>query len=377
MKYLHVIPPSDAYALYDTLKNLYDRVDPDEHQFIVTSSQTGVVKYCPKLLAFEELQFVQEPTKRGKNRKRVWAFYKFLKQADHIIWYSFAHQNKAFMLPLFWDSKLRDKSVWIRWYSEVAAEKGGKKWKDRILARIYSSIKAKIKTMGFLSDIEKFKFDERNKNTEDIKTFHTPLCIEKGKVSLFDELMEKQKGEAVHVQATDGATKFHGPITVLDKLSFYADENIKIMVPVNYGFYYSKPTPALQKYIDQIRAHARKTFGNKAKVLNAACPDDSYQNYLRQIDIAVSLIDVPTRYANLIYLLYLGKKIFYPANSTTYQYLEAHGIDVYDTNEITGMSFEEFIEPARTENGVAWAKEQIDPNAVFQKWQTLFDSLSE
>ena len=115
MKYLHVIPPSDAYALYYTLKKIYDSVDPSEHTFIVTSSQTGVVKYCPKLLAFEHLQFVQEPTKRGKNNKRVREFKKLLNEAEHIIWYSFSLQTKVFMQPLYWDAKLREKSVWIRW----------------------------------------------------------------------------------------------------------------------------------------------------------------------------------------------------------------------------------------------------------------------
>ena len=259
----------------------------------------------------------------------------------------------------------------------MAAEKGGKTWKDRMLAKMYTSIKSKIKTMCFLSDIEKFKFDERNKNNEEIKTFYTPLFIEEDRINLFDELMDKETSESVHIQATDGATKIHGPITVLDKLSVFAEDNIKITIPVNYGFYYSKSTSALQKYVDQIRVHARKTFGNKVKVLNAACPDESYQNYLRQIDVSVSLIGVPTRYANLIYLLYMGKKIFYPSDSTTYEYLEALGIDVYDTNEITGMSFEEFIEPAKIENGVAWAKEQIDPAEVTKKWHVMFDSLAE
>ncbi len=377
MKYLHVIPPNDSNVLYHTLKKIHEEVDLNEHRFIVTASQSGVIKYCPKLLAFTDLEFVQEPTKHGKNRKRVREFHKILKQADRIIWYSFSNQNKVFVLPLYWDKELCKKSVWIRWYSEVAEEKGGKKWKDRMLARMYSSIKSKIKTMGFLSDIEKFKFDERNKNVEGIRTFHTPLCVEQEQIEMLKDLLIKERSETVCVQATDGSTKVHGPITALDKLSVFAEENINITVPLNYGFYYSKPTYAMQKHIDQIRIHAKKTFGNNVKVLNAACPDASYMNYLRQIDIAVSVIGVPTRYTNLIYLLYMGKKIFFPADSTTYRYLEERDIDIYDTNEITGMSFEEFTAPANTANGIAWAKKQIDSDTVFRKWKELFDSLSD
>ena len=70
-------------------------------------------------------------------------------------------------------------------------------------------------------------------------------------------------------------------------------------------------------------------------------------------------------------MIYMGKKVFLPADSDYYKFLTDNGIKVYDTNRISEMSFEEFSAPPEPSDP-SFINDLYDYEKNIRSWEQLF-----
>jgi hypothetical protein len=122
-------------------------------------------------------------------------------------------------------------------------------------------------------------------------------------------------------------------IEVLNQLTKYQNENIRIYLPLSYGD---------KNYGDQVEKYAKNLFGDKVVCLRNMMTKSDYMDFLSMIDIAIFNTSRQIGLGNITPLLYMGKKIFMPAGSIMYEYYKSVGVEVFDSNQLNNMEFSQF-----------------------------------
>lgn len=156
--------------------------------------------------------------------------------------------------------------------------------------------------------------------------------------------VSKEKPTTVLLGNSDTVTNNH--LEILDELAKFKSENIKLIIPLNYGNKW---------YGDLVERKAIKIFGkNKVTALRTFMSRDEYYKVLDQVDIAVMNHYRTQAAGNTLALFYRGKKVYIHERSSTYQLLNSNGVVVGNSAEIGRISFEEFAtpfsEPVKTQN---------------------------
>ena len=69
----------------------------------------------------------------------------------------------------------------------------------------------------------------------------------------------------------------------------------------------------------------------------------------------------------------MNKKIFLPAGTVLYEWLTSQGLEIYDTNQIPSMSFDEFVASNKGSNR-EWVVDFLSKNGV-GLWDAFFEEL--
>lgn len=134
---------------------------------------------------------------------------------------------------------------------------------------------------------------------------------------------------------SDTVTNNH--LEMLDNLERFKEENIKLIIPLNYGN---------KKYGDLIEQKAIKIFGkDKVIPLRDFMNREAYYQILDEVDIAIMNHYRTQAAGNTLALLYRGKKVFINEKSSTYKFLKTNGVSIDNSARISELSFEEFVRP--------------------------------
>jgi hypothetical protein len=163
-------------------------------------------------------------------------------------------------------------------------------------------------------------------------------------------------------------------VKLINYLSKFSNDDIEFDMPLAYGAYGINGAFGGMDYVDSVSKYGKYVFGDKLHIISQNIPFEEYIRYLWSIDIAVFDFDRPCGLGNIRILLYMGKKLFLPAESKFYKFLQSVGIKVFDTNMIPFMSFEEFVSPPK-DNDLTWIKEYLNNENSISHWQTMFDAL--
>lgn len=155
-------------------------------------------------------------------------------------------------------------------------------------------------------------------------------------------------------------------LEMLDILSKFRDENIKIRTILSYG---------KTQYNDEIMKKARAIFGDKFEYLDSYMAPAEYAQYMAQNDILILNQNRQQGLGNSFATLTLGGKLFIRSEITTYMHFNSKGIKVYDTNEIKNMDFKQFVEyPANIKkNNQENAKMFFEDSYLKKLWQPVFE----
>jgi hypothetical protein len=98
-----------------------------------------------------------------------------------------------------------------------------------------------------------------------------------------------------------------------------------------------------QEYISNLIDKGKELFGDRFFPVTDYLPPREYSMILSQVDVAIMNHNRQQGVGNLVSLFYLGKKVYINEQTSTFDFLSTHGIEVYpvkqllkeDNNEIT------------------------------------------
>ncbi len=191
-----------------------------------------------------------------------------------------------------------------------------------------------------------------------------------------ENLTGSKKQSPFYVQVAHNSFFFNNHIKILNNLEPYKDENIKLFIPLAYGFAGINGRFGGKAYPAAVEKYAKEMYGNKVYVMTKGIPFDEYVRLLWTVDAAVFDFDRPCGLGNIRIMLYMGKKIFLPAENAFYKFLTEQGIKVYDANKIPEMTYEEFSAPVEGTD-LTWIKDYMNNDSCIKRWLDMFDKISE
>lgn len=155
-------------------------------------------------------------------------------------------------------------------------------------------------------------------------------------------------------------------LEMLDILSKFKDENIKITTILSYGKIEIK---------DKIIKKGQEIFADKFEFIEKFLPIEEFIKYSASNNILICNQNRQQGLGNVLSSLYLGNKVFIKSDITSVKYLENFGLKVFDTYKISEMSFDEFkkyLDDIR-ENNIKMAEKFYTEDLYIKKWNEIFE----
>ena len=149
---------------------------------------------------------------------------------------------------------------------------------------------------------------------------------------------------------------------VLDVLTKYKNDDIKLMIPLSYGG---------KQYAKEIVDYATNIFGDKVNALMDFLPLDEYLKILDSVDIAVFAHKRQQGLGNILSLLAKGKKVYVPDEGTVYKSLKRLGVSIFATETLDSTFYDELSEDdVRTNMQII--SEISNKNKLVSDWKRVF-----
>ena len=156
-------------------------------------------------------------------------------------------------------------------------------------------------------------------------------------------------------------------LEMLDTLSRFKDKNIHVRTVLSYG---------KTEFSRAIVEKGQRIFSEKFSYLDEMLSPEEYTDYLAGNDILILCQNRQQGGGNCISSILAEKKVFIKSEVTTSEWLRSLGIQVFDSNEITSMSYDEFISLSpviATENRRLVEEKVCDVDHTISVFKGVFD----
>lgn len=368
VKYLYVLG-SVSQVTFKFVEMLNKRYSADEHLIYIPLGKV-VLTVEPEFANIKNVIFAEDICKL----KKVYSEYQLYKQADNIILHGMFFGIRP-LIPFFIDKNLMKKVSWIEHGGDLYNWKNNGNGLRAILDNyINKKIKESAKVIGICHPLdEKFLRAEFEINAPVIytqfRTINNPF-------KKFEENRSILKKEDVFIQVGHNAFQFGNHIKILNRLVKFKDNDIKIILPMSYGLSgIHGGREGGVHYRNAVFKLAKLLFNKKAILMSKKIPFENYLKYLWNVDIVVLGLERQAALGNIHPLLYMNKKIFLPGDSPMFQFFVEQGVEIYDTNKISNMSFEEFIRPNK-KNNKEWIVRFLTKYS-YETWDRFFKELDK
>ena len=184
------------------------------------------------------------------------------------------------------------------------------------------------------------------------KFFNTNMAgMPIGADTIYAAMRQVQKTDAIVIQINNSADS--STLEMLDILSKFKDENIKIKTVLSYGD---------TKFSREIIEKGEMIFSGKFSYLEKMISPEKYINYSLENDILILYQNRQQGGANACCALLAGKKVFIKPEITTSIWFQKIGIATFDSTKIAEMEFAEFV---RLDTGTAEKNKRLIERTVY------------
>lgn len=374
LKFLHIIRPSVELSI-PIMKIVAENFNYNEHRFLIRRRINSLV--CE---SFMELPIVDLFLIGSNKIKRMFYFYNKLNNCDVIIWHGLyvgygepvlSLKELAF-LSLF--PKFLNKIAWVGWGIDLY------KWRKEpfgyfsiksIFIKFINKLSYKVRVQIpyfitiFPPDADSFKkqFGYISKAMIFDGTYSNPRFITDIEDSRHETIVKYPK-RPLRIMIGHSANEYNDHFYLLDLLSKYRYENIKIYLPLSTG-----PN---RRYAKSVEDYAKKLYGKKAVAINNKMPLKKYLEFLWYMDIVIFNIKHQAAVGNLMSLIYMCKKIYLPSDGLMYKFFNSQNVKIFDTNKIDVMNFQEFSKINIDRKPPEYVLERTDYIKNCEKWRDIF-----
>jgi hypothetical protein len=194
--------------------------------------------------------------------------------------------------------------------------------------------------------------------------YPSPVDIERVKALKVDQKQEASTNIMVGNSGAPSNEHMHAFM----QLSKYRDEKIKILSVLSYG--------GKREYIRSVIESGKSIFGDKFLPIIDYMSFEDFLNLISSVDIAYFSHKRQQGLGNLYLCFALGKKIFISRNVTPYDYYKSIGISLFPIEEVTNMSFDEFVrfDKHLMERNKSILFEEIDLANIKKEWENVFNA---
>lgn len=175
---------------------------------------------------------------------------------------------------------------------------------------------------------------------------------------------KKIKHKYTKIQINNSADE--STLEMLDVLSKFKDENIRIFTILSYG---------KMEFVEPIISKGKTIFGSKFEYVNEFMLPEKYAQRIAQNDILILNQNRQQGLGNCFANLVLGTKVFIRSEVTTFKHFNSKGIKIFDTNDIKEMSFKQLKEYPKKIQTINSDKAKVffDDTYLKQLWTKVFD----
>lgn len=371
MRFLHLIQLNEK-NLYNTLKQLQEIETKDEHIFYVCNYRRMIAAF-PKFREFNNFLYVNE---KASDFGKMLDLFKQMWKADHIIFHSLIFNSNKYLYFIFLFQFFLKKSTWIEWGADLYKWKvEGNNLKNKILNYINLIIREKIKYIGITFEGDEIVVHDTIR--KDVKCFFTPLVFGDNRIEIIEKNKKLKKDSYINIQIAHNSYPFNKHIECLKRIKKFNNENIRIFLPFSYGNYMLYGVGGEKNYKNKVLNYATKYFNERNIVVMTEFMDlAEYLKHLWSIDIAIFASERPIGLANIFYLLYMKKKVYLPKASPQYIFLKNKNLNVYPIEEISKLSFNEFI-LSNTNIDERYVMNRLETRKDIKYWEYFFNYLKE
>ena len=344
------------------MKELRNRFTEDRHIFYF-------INKCPQSER-ELFDYGDVFEMTGKNSHQKAKHLKsFIDLADYVIWHGMIYHTKIVLFSCL-PSILR-KSIWLIWgidlYNWEEKNLSSKnKFKNAINRYWRRHVHAIITLMPPDEEAYRAAFPKSK-----AKCYNIPYPISYEGFQNMEKLRDAKprQNNKICVQVAHNAHPFNNHAEILQALSKYANENMEVFVPLSYG------PQKRNAYIQDVIHLTASLFPNQSKCIHKLMPFDKYLDFMWNMDVSVFYAHRQNALGNITRQLYMGNKVFLSPHSPTYAYLKNLGIEVFNTEDIPKMSFQEFAQKQPNTNARKWIIDTYLPDNVFRLWEKMLVEL--
>lgn len=373
MTILHIVGLNEKNT-YNLFKQLYEKYDLNNHKFLVMNSKKQLELF-PKFKEFNEFIYLPD-----NKLSKVICIYKKLKNSDFVIFNSLLFNSPKYIIVYYFFSYLfKKKAAWIEWGGDLYNWKRyDGSLKSKILNICNQRLRERMTIIGLTSECD---LDEVKTQFPKCKhIIETPLPFGTDRFALLSDIKRSRKRDDgfVWVQVSHNSLQVNNHISTLTRLEKFQYKTIKIVLPLNYGDFGIGGLYGGKWYRQSVISVARSFFNSNVVVIAKLMNIESYLKYLWNTDILVFESTRPIGMANIMYALYMDKKIYISSKSPQYEYLLSKGLEIYDTEKIQNMEWDEFSKPNTKINSQnQWLIDKFYPYKESEKWQKLFSEIQD
>lgn len=306
--------------------------------------------------------------------KKIFSYIGLLKKCDGIIIHGIFSPKHLLIIAL--SKKWLKKCCWVIWGGDIYVHnKENKTLKEKItdfVKKIYA------KKIGYIAPLVDKDYDLAKEwyDVSGIKipiNYPTPLqnsdVIRMLSAACADKSCKSHEA-VLNVMIGNSATETNCHKEALDILAKYKNENIRIYLPLSYGF------TGYENYAEKIIAYAERTFGkDKIVPIRDKMKSDEYCRLLSDMDVAVFYNNRQQAMGNIAIMLEAGAKVYIRNDTNMWNHYIERGYSLENAFDIPGQDFTTFAHynEAVKEKNVGLIKGYTNPAHLKQKWENLFN----
>lgn len=136
---------------------------------------------------------------------------------------------------------------------------------------------------------------------------------------------ENRSGRGLRILVGNSGDPSNEHLEVFARLSALEQQEFTVYVPLSYG---------RANYIEDVLEAGKRMFGERFRPVMGFMPKEEYTHFISNIDVAIFNHRRQQAMGNIINCLGLGKKVYLRREVTTYRFLEALGLQVFDATKI-------------------------------------------
>lgn len=368
-KIAHFLPAH--LTLQNSMMSMYEREMPELHfdYYVIRLNQQPMAK-LPEHMKVSVLDFSAPFNSLAELKKIV----EVIDGYDYVVFHSMMLTQPMKVYISLFHPDVINKIVWIEWGYDIYIDRG-RDWKGKLkyLLKRWTIHLFERRIPHFVAihpaDVEEYRTRIKGKAVIDAIPYRgsNGIQLDMGDYKYISLSERVQKNEPIYIQINHRADAILNHAEVLNCLSKFKTENIKVVLPLCYGD---------KAYGDAVEKMAVKIFGKKVICQREVVPYDEYVRLLERIDIFILNSDRQIALGNIHPMILMQKKIYLPENSVLYRYYTSEGDQISKIEDLNGAdSFSEITKDVDTLKAKRHLEKYLNSD-IIGKWRALYERLA-